>query len=458
MRRLLQPTLARRIFMSLLGASFLIWLLVMALNLAENMSEGRTRDELNGLHAYLMDGLAGIDDEAAARAFVLGAIGETRRDAYNWRNFRFVKFSLSGPGGRAVSSNIAPDAKRLQFMAGMVVPLELDGHRFLLTRGKTARWTLDLALPLHTAYGILRDDWLGLTIGVLLPFPIIFLAVWVAVARGLRPLRALSERIAARSSDDLSPLGVDPRYAELKPLAGALDSLLLQLRGKIGREQAFVQDAAHELRTPLAVISAQAHVLDSAAGGPERQEASQQMAQAIARSAHLIAQLLDLARLDSTPPRQTQRLDVAQLVRNDLAQRVNGAMVRGIDLSLDAPDVLAADLEPQVFRSVFHNLVDNALRYVPEGGSVVVALAASESGLTFSVADNGPGIPPDQQTLVFERFYRGGQSDARGAGLGLAIARQAAGRMHGSLQLSPGPGGRGCLFTLMLPASVVTVT
>jgi two-component system sensor histidine kinase QseC len=448
MKSWFRPTLIRRVFLSLLAASCLIWVVVMGIILADNLGTGKTSEELTNLSNYLVDGLKEIDDPVAARAFVLGAIGETRRDAYNWRNFRSIKMQLTDRDGRVLLSNLREGQRPLAGKAGHIESI-MNG-RFLMRRGDTARWSIHIALPLHDFTGILRDDWLALTLNILIAFPIIFIPVWLAIATGLRPLRQLSERIAARSSDDLSPLGFDPKYAEIKPLAASLDNLLMQLRDKISREQSFVHDAAHELRTPIAVISAQTHVMSMASSEQDRREAEQQMDQAIARSAHLITQLLDLAKLDGKSAQPGVTINVAQLLRQDLAQRAPLALAKKISLSLDAPDTLMANLEPQVFRSVLHNLVDNALRYVHEGGRVAVSLGHSAGGMTLSVEDDGPGIAPELHEQVFERFYRCAGHDASGAGLGLAIARQAAARLRGTLHLSAGPDGRGCLFALTI--------
>ncbi|MES3023655.1 MAG: ATP-binding protein [Pseudomonadota bacterium] len=448
MKAWFQPTLLRRVFLSLLAASCVIWVAAMSVILLDNLGHGKTGEELTNLSGYLVDGLAEIDDPVAARAFVLGAIGETRRDAYNWRNFKFIKMQLTDRGGRVLLSNLRKGQPPLAGKVGRIDSIEHD--RMLVARGDTARWTIHIALPLHDFRGILRDDWLALTLNILIAFPFIFIPVWLAIATGLRPLRRMSERIAARGADDLSPLGLDPKYAELKPLAASIDSLLLQLRNKISREQAFVQDAAHELRTPIAVISAQTHVMSMASSDQDRREAEQQMDQAIARSAHLITQLLDLAKLDGKPAQPAVALDLSRLLRQDLAQRAPLALARKISLSLDAPDALSARLEPQALRSVLHNLVDNALRYVQVGGRVAVTLRQSEGVLMLSVEDDGPGIAPDLHELVFERFYRCAGHDVSGAGLGLAIARRAAASLNGTLQLSAGCGGRGCRFTLTI--------
>lgn len=451
MHSLWRPTLVRRVFLSLLIASFIIWIVMMAVNLNVTLSDQRTSDEVAGLTTFLGEGIANIDSPDAARAFVLGAVGESHRDAYNWRNFRDIKYQLMDRNGRVLLSNLAKEQPSLSGDPHKVVETHIGHQRYLVARADSARWTIRTALPLHSLYGVLRDDWLGLTLDLLIAFPLVFIPVWIAVARGLRPLQQLSDRIAARGADELSPVGVDPKYAEMKPLVAALDGLLLQLDAKISRERAFVQDAAHELRTPIAVISAQAHVLGKAASAEERQEAEQQMDLAIARAAHLIHQLLSLARLDGKPGGQSLMVDVAQLVRADLAQYYQAARIRQLDLSLEAPDTLPFVLEPHVFRSVLHNLVDNALRYVQDGGHIVVDLQLRDASLLLSVDDDGPGIPAEQRERVFERFHRGAGNDAPGAGLGLAIARQAATGMHGEITLLPGLEGRGCRFVLQIP-------
>jgi signal transduction histidine kinase len=236
----------------------------------------------------------------------------------------------------------------------------------------------------------------------------------------------------------------------LKPLAASLDHLLARLRHKIQRERAFVQDAAHELRTPMAVISAQAHVL-ATSGEVHRHEAAQQLDRAIARGSHLIEQMLQLARVDHELSPRVSEVDVARLARQVLAQRAPAAMARSMELSLDAPDLLRHALDVQALHSVLHNLVDNAIRYGNTGGRIVVALRSEAGALLLSVADDGPGIPMQDREMVFERFYRGADHDASGSGLGLAIVKQAVARMFGTVTVQTGLEGRGCSFAVSIP-------
>ena len=248
------------------------------------------------------------------------------------------------------------------------------------------------------------------------------------------------------------------RYAELRPLGRAFDTLLRRLRERVEREQSFVHDAAHELRTPLAVIAAQAHVLAHAQDTSTRDEASTAMLDAVARSARLSQQLLDLASLDPRAAPVVEIVDVAAFSARLLAERNADARQRGLSLSLDAPERVLARLDRVAIGSILQNLLDNALRYVPAGGRIEIALSAdARHGLQLSVIDDGPGIAPEHRASAFDRFWRGRDHDQPGSGLGLAIVRQAAGRLGGRVTLESGIDGRGARFELRLPASVLGI-
>jgi len=174
------------------------------------------------------------------------------------------------------------------------------------------------------------------------------------------------------------------------------------------------------------------------------------MDHAIARSSHLVQQLLALAHIDVLRPLSASEVDVAQLARKEMTLLAPAAADRDIELSLEAPDSLKLQLEPQALQSVLHNLLDNAIRYGREGGRVVVELTDLAGGLVLSVADDGPGIAPEDRDLVFDRFYRGAGHDATGSGLGLAIVKEAAMRLGGGVRLTTGLEGNGCGFTVFM--------
>jgi two-component system, OmpR family, sensor histidine kinase QseC len=227
-----------------------------------------------------------------------------------------------------------------------------------------------------------------------------------------------------------------------------LDDLLLKLRERLARERAFVQDAAHELRTPLAVMAAQAHAMARTEDATARAQSQAYLEQAIQRASHVSSQLLSLAAMDEAAVQPKQTIDLANWVRQQLAALAHSAISKDMELSLDAPDSLIRTVDLAALESVLSNLLDNAIRYGHSGGNVAVTLRSTGSqllGFELIVSDDGPGISEADRERVFERFYRVPGQTASGSGLGLAIVLQAARRMGGSITLSAGSSGRGLI-------------
>ncbi len=447
---LLRPTLVRRVMLAMLLAFMLVWLVLMGRQLYQATDTQALDQNLHELGSTLLASITPVETPGEARA-VVAAMSALVNDGY--RKLQApgaVLMELADAQGRRLF--LSPEARQtaLHGVEGTIGESLANGRRLRIYRGHSERWTLTVAVPMLDPWWIASTMSAGLTMDMLIALPFVLLPLWFAVSRGLRPLHVLSAHIASRDAGDLAPLGVTPRYAELQPLTSALDHLLARLRHKVEREHGFVQDAAHELRTPLAVLSAQAHVLAMADDAPQRAQAGRSMAQAIARASHLIGQLLDLAQMDRQATLAPARQDVAQLLRQELATLAPLAFAREIDLSLEAPDTLFHAIDTQAFQSIVHNLVNNALAYVPRQGQLRLELLALPGGLQLSVADDGPGIAADQRALVFERFYRGSGQAAPGAGLGLAIVREAAKRLHGTVALTDGIDGRGCCFTVTI--------
>lgn len=452
LRHCLRPTLVRRVLLVQLVAVALTWLLLLAYLSSEFFDSHSLDRDLTAIGGTIAASVAAAGNEAEARV-ALDASAAMLHNSYRANQIPGVRLlQLADGQGRRLHTAPAGVGVALPGDSARLTNLLIDGHQYRVFQRSAGPWLVTLAQPLIAKSWAVRMVAGDLAFDMVIAFPLFLLPIWIGVARGMRPLRALSERIAARGADDLRPLGIDSKYAELKPLASAIDSLLAQLGHKVQRERAFVQDAAHELRTPMAVISAQAHALARADDPHQRADAEQRLDRAIGRASHLVQQLLELAQIDREQAPASTPLDLAQLVRQELAQLAPAAMARDIELSLEAPDNLAQALELHAFQSVLQNLLTNALRYVHSGGEVVVELARRDGALVLSVADNGPGIATAERELVFERFYRGAGHDAAGTGLGLAIATQAAARLGGRLTLGPGLGGAGCTFTARFPA------
>ena len=314
------------------------------------------------------------------------------------------------------------------------------------------QWRITLLAPTLTDPRVPR--WLAghLVEPLLISFPLVFIPLWLAVRRGLRPLRDLVDRVRARAPDDFSPLNLRLPHAELQPLELALEHLLTRAREGIARERAMVQDAAHELRTPLAVMTAQAHALAHAPDDGARQEARAALEGAVQRASHLVHQLMTLARLEGSASNRPQTVDLVAETRQIVIAAHALADRRHIDIELASPERLTATLDTMAFHSVLDNLLRNALVYGHEGGRVLVTLQTLPEALCLSVADNGPGIPETDRARVFDRFHRGGEAlDTHGAGLGLAIVQQATTRMGGQVSLSAGLDGQGVNFEVCWP-------
>jgi len=292
---------------------------------------------------------------------------------------------------------------------------------------------------------------------LLVGFPLLLLPVWLAVRTGLRPLLRLSQDLAARPPGDLRPLDENQPYRELRPVVRELNETLARLQALLQRERAFLADAAHELRTPLAVIAAQCDTLKRSRDPAACALAAQRLERGLARAMRLVNQLLALARLESNVEHRRSGVDVADIVRDCLAMHADDAQARDIELSYAGPDSLPMESVEHALESVLHNLVGNAIRYGRPRGRVEVNLTApgDRSGeYALEVSDDGPGIAPAERAHVFERFWRGAAaaSNASGSGLGLAIvqaaARQLGARIDLAQGLKGGPAPQGLSVTL----------
>jgi two-component system, OmpR family, sensor histidine kinase QseC len=453
--RLLRPTLTRRVVLALLAAFLLTWIVLLLFQYVEVRFIEKRNPELTQACAQLQDALHSVSDPQ--QAMNIGAAVERMSTGGRQRMQIPDKLLIQIwdlQEQRVVYTSPLLSTEHLAGDPAHQTRQVVHGQLFEVAQRDSARWSV------RVAQSHVEGFWLLMTLAgdlikyMLIALPFILVPVWIATSRGLRPLRELSGRIAGRSDDDLSAVGTVPKYTELKPFVAALDGLFSKLAGKIQRERAFVQDAAHELRTPMAVISAQAHALKNAPNAADREEANQYLDSAIARASHLIHQLLTLARLNEGRPSQMETVDLAQLVRQELASLSKSVSVRRMELTMEGPDRLSVPIEVPPFQSVLHNLVDNAIRYGRDGGRIQVELQGSGAGWSLAVSDDGPGIQASDQPHVFDRFYRGTGHDAPGTGLGLAIVAQAVARLGGQVNLTTGLDGRGCRFAIIVATPI----
>ncbi|MHB8743374.1 MAG: sensor histidine kinase [Sulfuricaulis sp.] len=272
------------------------------------------------------------------------------------------------------------------------------------------------------------------------------LSVWFGVRRGLLPLQQVRHAIDNRSERDLSPLTEHSAPYEIRPLLHAMNELMRKLNVVHESQRRFVADAAHQLRTPLAGLIAQSEYAMRQVQ-PESESlghAIEQIKFSAERANRLINQLLTLARSEAslTLPPAFELLDLNQLLWQVTAEWMHPAMHKNIDLGFDGHDRVMVRGNAVLLREMMANLLDNAIRYTPQGGRITVRLSNPTHPLIF-VEDDGPGIPLDERERVFERFYRVLGNEAEGSGLGLAIVREIS-KVHGArVWITSGAGDHG---------------
>jgi len=267
--------------------------------------------------------------------------------------------------------------------------------------------------------------------------PILMLVVWWVVSGSLQPVARVRRQVAARQADDLSPVSESGLPDEVLPLVQELNLLFGRVRTAFDAQQHFVADAAHELRTPLAALKLQALSLERADSAEARNVAVGRLTAGIERATRLVEQLLVLARQEASAASGAKVLpvDIADLARRTLADMAGAAQGKQVDLGLQRADAATVKGQGDALTILMRNLVDNAIKYTPAGGTVDVSVTAEGKGVVLVVEDSGPGIPADERERVFDRFYRIAGSEASGSGLGLAIIKAIAERHGATLTL-----------------------
>ena len=264
--------------------------------------------------------------------------------------------------------------------------------------------------------------------------PILMLVVWWVVSRSLAPVARVRTQVAARQADDLSPVNESGLPEEVRPLVHELNLLFERVRHAFEAQRHFVADAAHELRSPLAALKLQVQGLQRAHDEATREVAVGRLTAGIDRATRLVEQMLALARHEASVASGTAatQVDLPELARLAISDVVAAAQARHIDIGVDEASATATVTgHAEALRMLLRNLLDNAVKYTPEGGRVDLRLTAEDGGVALVVEDSGPGLPAEERERVLDRFYRAGASQASGSGLGLAIVKSIA-DLHGA--------------------------
>ncbi|BDB28601.1 sensor histidine kinase N-terminal domain-containing protein [Cupriavidus sp. P-10] len=422
--------------------TLLWWLaagLLAGIAIATALIYGQARQEANALFDYQMKQMAAALPSQFADPVVPPFIGSPGDLSHADED---VVIHIWDGSGRSLylSHSHAALPSRAELGFSNVTTQQGEWRLYSMQLGPTV---VQIAQPMSARRTLAARMALRTVAPLLLLLPLLGWLVWMAVGRGLRPLREIAAEVRARDATALEPLALRQMPDEIAPLSAALNQLLARLSHAIDTQRAFVADAAHALRTPLAALQLQAQLVERADSGAARDEAVAKLRQGLERLTHLVTQLLTLARQEpgaAAPPREP--VDLRALATGVVAELAQAALDSDIDLGVDAgADADAeADVAPAIVRGdadalriLLTNLLDNALVYVPTGSRIDVQVARAGDGRSVElvVRDNGPGIPAEERERVFDRFYRVPDAPTGGSGLGLAIVAEIA-QSHGA--------------------------
>lgn len=287
---------------------------------------------------------------------------------------------------------------------------------------------------------------IGLLVGALLFF---------GIKRGLMPLEKLKTELTMRNSNNLSPVNHLAAPSELKPLLESFNDLLAKVANNIAKQQRFIADASHQLRTPLAGLKTQAELALREKNPAKISHALSQINVASGNLSHLVNQLLSLTKAEPSGSvfLETESLNLSQLAQSTTADWVVTALEKNIDLGFTAEDKnLMIKGNAVLLRELMNNLIENAILYSFNGGNITVGIKKENKQISLTVQDDGIGIAADQQALVFERFYRVLGTQQTGCGLGLTIVQEIAERHQATVSIFSKGEGLGCLFTVRFTA------
>jgi two-component system sensor histidine kinase QseC len=285
---------------------------------------------------------------------------------------------------------------------------------------------------------------------MLITYPFLGLLIWIIVGRGLDSIKQVTQEIRHRIPSYLQPVDLEAVPTEIKPLIDELNKLFKRLQEAFEREKRFAADAAHELKTPLAALRAQTQVALRATDEKEMREALAKVCLGVDRSSHVIQQLLTLGRMvPQATIKEFEKVDIAKQAREVIAELAPSALEKNTDIELIADDKSFIMGYPMAIGILIRNLVDNAIRYTPEGSLVKVAIYTEDKNVYLKVTDNGYGIPEELRGRVFERFFRVLGNKSTGSGLGLGIVQQIIEIHDAKITLGAPEVGRGLEVTVI---------
>ncbi|MBE0623983.1 MAG: sensor histidine kinase N-terminal domain-containing protein [Burkholderiales bacterium] len=435
-------SLKRRLLLALLGGITLVWLATAVFSYFDARHE---LDELLDAHlaqsASLLLAQTGHETEEI----------DTEHMPQLHKRARNVAIQMWENGNTLRLHSPSAPAERLSQQDEGFSDARVAGKRWRVFSawGPERRYLVQVGERYETRDEIAADLAKNLLLPLLFALPLLGLLVWFNIAHALRPLAALGRQVAARDPGNLGTLDAGAVPAEVLPLVENLNRLFERVAQLIENERRFTADASHELRTPLAALKTQAQVALASNNDAERSHALERVIAGCDRATHLVQQLLTLARLDPDEPGgKAEVCDLQALARTAVAELAPFALSRKVEIDLAEGAAVEITGHAGLIAILLRNLIDNAIRYSSEGGSVHVRAARAGAAAVLTVTDQGPGIPAAERDKVGQRFYRVLGTEEFGSGLGLSIVKRIA-ELHGAgFGLGEGERGKGLTVAL----------
>ncbi|GAB3650964.1 ATP-binding protein [Ramlibacter alkalitolerans] len=447
---MLRPTSLRgRLLLMVLGASLAVWLAAAAATWVD------ARHELD----ELLDG-------HLAQAAALLAARQVRKfkddehvDAPSLHRYGpRVTFQVFHEGKLALRSPSAPDEPLVGDGEAPVsgfhtVAIGDEDWRVFATRGAKNDVQVFVAEQVASRDAILYAVLRSTLWPMLLAVPVLLLAGWWAVARGVRPLRTVGAALAHRPAEDLRPVHAPDAPDEMRPLLDALNGLFGRIAQLLERERRFTGDAAHELRTPITAIGAQARVALGASAEPQRRQALDRTLAGCDRASRVLEQLLMLSGLEAEAPRSREPVDLSAIAQAAVADLALAGIARQQNVSLAAGAGAIVDGNEALLAALCRNLVDNAIRYSPPGARIEVRVRRNADGVLLAVEDSGRGMSDEDLQRLGQRFFRAEGSEAPGSGLGWSIVQRIAAAHGATVQARRSPRLGGLCVEVSFPGA-----
>lgn len=438
-RRLKTPTLVRRIMIAQMLLLTLLWCLFLTYILWENL---RSPSMLLGNQTYetILTLVDRMDDRPQDLTDVLEKFSKALREGYGGGEDPELSISLIVRKNNAIiySSDGAPTEVK-NTLYGKIQSVESEGRTWTSRTLKSGNSDAEVTLVTPAGgwnFFIYLNSRGYYILPLLVCIPFLLFPAWLSIRIAMRPWNKVVNEIASRTPEDLSPLKAVPKHRELRQMVDAANVFLARVRESTERERVFIADAAHELRTPLAAMRINVEALQSYVSSDSQQELLAGIIRSNSRAARLVNQLLLLMHSEARIDTVMEPVPLTTLIQERMAMLAPLAAERGVELEFYSHDEIWVTGVRERLMSLLDNVIENAIKYSPEGKRVEVEVRSFDDSTQLRVSDAGPGIPAELRERVFDRFFRDPNQMQSGSGLGLAIVKAVAQLHNSSVRLS----------------------